>query len=110
MFRKDDRKDEGESEVNVNKGIIVSVALYAFLMVAMIVFYLNIDFGRGNDAAGQGMARGLTLLYGIGILFFVGLVQTIVNCMFFKKITCPWIKILAFVPIFLPVAAIFLLN
>ncbi len=84
-----------------NKVIIITVSLYIILAISMYLKFLNMGFS-GNDAAGNGMSKGLTFFYGLGILFLIAVILTIVNTYFFKDITSIWIKILFFIPIILP--------
>lgn len=81
---------------------ITFVTLYATLFVAMAISYSKKKF-TGSDAAGNGMAKGLTFFYGLGILFLIAVVLTIINAFFFKDINATWVKFLFFVPISLPV-------
>ncbi len=85
-----------------NKVIITSVIIYIAILVLMYVSYSNQQF-TGSDAAGNGMAAGLTFFYGLGILFLIAVIFTIINAFFFKGITATWVKFLFFVPITLPV-------
>jgi len=84
-----------------NKIIITSVVIYVIVLVIMYVSFSNQQF-TGSDAAGNGMAKGLTFFYGLGILLLIAVVLTIVNAFFFKGISSTWIKSLFFVPIALP--------
>jgi len=56
----------------------------------------------GSDAAGNGMAKGLTFFYGLGILFLIAIVITIINAFMLKNVSIVWVKILFFVPLALP--------
>jgi len=87
--------------MTANKIILISVALYVIILVIMYIVFSNRQF-TGNDAAGNGMAKGLTFFYGLGALFLIAVVLTIVNAFFFKDISITWIKFLFFVPILLP--------
>ncbi len=87
--------------MQANKVIITTVLIYITAFVVAAISYSNTKF-TGSDAAGNGMAKGLTLFYGIGIFFIVALVLTVINGFFFKGIHTGWIKILFFVPIALP--------
>ena len=51
------------------------------------------------------MASGLTFLYGLAILFIIAVVLTGINAFFFRNISLPWVKVLFFVPLLLPVLA-----
>ncbi|MEM7105483.1 MAG: hypothetical protein AAF502_20265 [Bacteroidota bacterium] len=87
--------------MTANKVIIVSVSLYLVLMALCSVWYSNQSFTK-SDAAGNGMASGLTFFYGLGILFIVAIVLTIFNAFFFREVTQTWIKFLFFLPLLLP--------
>lgn len=84
-----------------NKIIITSVIIYIIILIIMYIGFSNQQF-TGSDAAGNGMAKGLTFFYGLGILLLIAVVLTIVNAFFFKGITSTWVKFLFFVPITLP--------
>lgn len=84
-----------------NKIIITSVVIYVIILIIMYIGFSNQQF-TGSDAAGNGMAKGLTFFYGLGILLLIAVVLTIVNAFFFKGITSTWVKFLFFVPITLP--------
>lgn len=84
-----------------NKIIITSVVIYVIILVIMYISFSNQQF-TGSDPAGNGMAKGLTFFYGLGILLLIAVVLTIVNAFFFKGITSTWVKFLFFVPIALP--------
>lgn len=62
---------------------------------------MNTKF-TGNDAAGNGMAKGLTFFYGLGMLFIIALVLTIINAFFLNRVTQLWVKLLFLVPVLLP--------
>jgi hypothetical protein len=81
--------------------IVISVVLYVILLLVMYKAFSNRQF-TGSDAAGNGMAKGLTFFYGLGVLFLIALVLTIVNAFFFNDISFTWIKFLFFAPILLP--------
>lgn len=84
-----------------NKIIITSVVIYVIILIIMYIGFSNQQF-TGSDAAGNGMAKGLTFFYGLAILFLIAVILTIVNAFFFKGITSAWVKFLFFVPIALP--------
>lgn len=83
--------------------IITSVTLYTIIFAALCISYSNKQF-TGSDIAGNGMAKGLTFIYGLGILLLIAIVVTIINAFFYKGITDTWIKFLFFVPISLPLS------
>lgn len=84
-----------------NRIIITSVVLYIIILVMMYIHYSNQQF-TDSDPAGNGMAKGLTFFFGLGLLFFIAVAFTVVNAFFFKGITLTWIKVLFFVPLLLP--------
>ncbi len=88
-----------------NKVIIITVLLYIIVAISMYLKFLNMEFS-GSDAAGNGMSKGLTFFYGLGILFLIAVVLTVVNTYFFKDISSIWVKIIFFIPILLPTSVI----
>ncbi len=90
--------------MSANKVVVVSVSLYVILFLVSAILFYNTKF-TGNDAAGNGMASGLTFLYGLAILFIIALILTGVNAFFFKNISIQWVKVLFFVPLLLPLLA-----
>ncbi len=66
------------------KFIIVSVTLYTIILVVMCCTYLGHQF-TGSDPAGNAMAEGLTFFYGLGILFLIAVVFTIINAFLYKN-------------------------
>ena len=87
--------------MNANKFIIASTIVYLIILVIMAVSYSNMKF-TGSDAAGNGMAKGLTFFYGLGLLFLIAIVITIINAFVFKNITLVWVKFLCALPLALP--------
>ena len=87
--------------MSADKTIIITVILYITLFIMMSVAFLNTKF-TGNDAAGNGLAKGLTFFYGLGLLFIIAVIVTIINVFFLKNVTSQWIKFFFFVPILLP--------
>jgi hypothetical protein len=81
------------------KIIAVSVISYVALFSVAYILFLNTRFT--GDAAGSGMAKGLTLMFGLGLLFLLAIILTIVHIYFFEG-TPRWVKLIAFVPILLP--------
>lgn len=86
-----------------------SVVLYIIILISMYRAFSKRKF-TGSDAAGNGMAKGLTFFYGLGALFLLAIILTIVNAFFFKDISFTWIKIIFFVPIVLPVLIIVIMS
>ncbi|MDW7693006.1 hypothetical protein R9C00_10250 [Flammeovirgaceae bacterium SG7u.111] len=86
-----------------NRIVIGSVVVYLILVVYMYISYSNTKF-TGSDAAGNGMAKGLTFFYGLGLLFIIAVVITIINGFFFNQLTNGWLKALVAVPILTPLA------
>ena len=87
--------------MNANKTIVIGVILYVVLFCIMSISFLNTKF-TGNDAAGNGMAKGLTFFYGLGILFIIAVILTIINAFFLNRVTHLWIRIIFFIPLVLP--------
>jgi hypothetical protein len=83
------------------KVIIVSVIAYVVLFGISWIAFLNMKFS--GDAAGSGMEKGLTYLFGLGILFLIGMIITGFGIYFFGSVTQQWIKWAAFVPVLLPI-------
>ncbi|MBT8314460.1 MAG: hypothetical protein KJP26_08365 [Maribacter sp.] len=48
------------------------------------------------------MAKGLTFFYGLGILFIIAVILTIINAFFLNRVTHLWIKIIFFIPVLSP--------
>jgi len=88
--------------MNANKTIVIGVILYVVLFIILSISFVNTKF-TGNDAAGNGMAKGLTFFYGLGILFIFAVVLTIINAFFLNRVTHQWIKFIFFVPVLLPI-------
>lgn len=84
--------------MSANKKIIVSVLSYVVLFCISGLIFAFSEF-TGSDAAGNGMAQGLTLLYGAMGISILALVLTIINAFVFKHVTKFWIKFLFFVPL-----------
>lgn len=87
--------------MNANKTIVIGVLVYVVLFIILSITFVNTKF-TGNDAAGNGMAKGLTFFYGLGILFVIAVILTIVNAFFLNRVTHLWIKFIFFVPVLLP--------
>ncbi len=90
--------------MSANKVVVVSVSLYIIVFLVSAIVFFNTKF-TGSDAAGNGMASGLTFLYGLAVLFIIAVVLTGINAFFFKNISLPWVKVLFFVPLLLPLLA-----
>jgi hypothetical protein len=82
------------------KIIIISVISYVAIFSIAYILFLNTKFT--GDAAGSGMAKGLTLLYGLGFLFLLAVILTIVHLNLFGGVTQVWVKPISFIPILLP--------
>ena len=67
--------------MNANKTVVIGVILYVVLFIIMSISFVNTKF-TGNDPAGNGMAKGLTFFYGLGILFIIAVILTIINAFF----------------------------
>jgi len=65
--------------------------------------YSQIEKNTGSDAAGNGMAKGLTFFYGLGIFFIIAVFLTGISIFLFSSLTIMWLKYIAFVPILMPV-------
>lgn len=87
--------------MNANKTIVIGVLVYVVLFIILSISFVNTKF-TGNDAAGNGMAKGLTFFYGLGILFIIAVILTIINAFFLNKVTHLWIKFIFFIPVLLP--------
>ncbi|WP_420321094.1 hypothetical protein [Flagellimonas sp.] len=96
--------------MSANKKIIVSVLSYLVLFCISGLIFSFSEF-TGSDAAGNGMAQGLTLLYGAAVFSILAVVLTIINAFAFKKVTKLWIKFLFFVPLLIiPIMAFALIG
>ncbi len=87
--------------MNANKTVVIGVILYVVLFIIMSISFVNTKF-TGNDPAGNGMAKGLTFFYGLGILFIIAVILTIINAFFLNRVTHLWIKFIFFIPVLLP--------
>ena len=88
--------------MNANKIIIISAVVYVVLFVITYLTVINSKFS-GGDAAGNALSSGYAYLLGFGILFILAIIFTIINIWFFSQVSSLWIKLLAFIPILLPV-------
>ncbi|KQC30470.1 hypothetical protein [Flagellimonas eckloniae] len=91
--------------MSANKRVLVSVSFYTVLFIVSVILFFNTKF-TGNDAAGNGMASGLTFLFGLLGLFIVALILTVINAFSFKNISQYWIKLLFFIPLILPLSVL----
>ncbi len=82
--------------------IVLSVVIYVVSFVRAAILYKNKKF-TGSDAAGNGMAKGMTFFYGLGIFFIGAIVLTGISIFLFSSLTILWLKYVAFVPILMPV-------
>ncbi|MGW9684764.1 hypothetical protein [Flagellimonas sp. 2504JD1-5] len=96
--------------MSANKRIIVSVSSYLILFCISGLIFTFSEF-TGSDAAGNGMAQGLTLLYGAAGFSVLAVVLTILNAFIFKNVTKLWVKFLFFVPLLIiPIMAFALIG
>jgi hypothetical protein len=79
--------------------IIISVVSYISLFSVAYLLFLNSKFT--GDAAGSGLAKGLTFLYGLGSLFLIAIILTAVHIYLFRGVTPLWVKLISFVPLLL---------
>lgn len=86
--------------MTATKIIIASIISYVTLFSIAYFLFLNTKFT--GDAAGSGLAKGLTLLYGLGFLFLLAVILTIVHLNLFGGVTQVWVKPISFIPILLP--------
>ncbi len=86
--------------MTTTKIIIVSVISYISLFSVAYLLFLNSKFT--GDAAGSGLAKGLTFLYGLGFLFLVAIILTVVHIYLFRGVTPLWVKLISFIPLLLP--------
>jgi hypothetical protein len=85
--------------VTATKIIIVSVLAYIALFFIAYILILNTKFT--GDAAGRGMASGLTFIFGLGILFIIAVILT--SVLIYLSSSAPsWVRLIAFIPILLP--------
>ncbi len=95
--------------MSANIGIVSSTLMYILLAVVMYMLYKKKKF-NGNEIAGNAMAKGLTFIYGLGILLLIAIVLTIIYAFFLSNVTLLWIKFLSFVPISIPLIAVLVLK
>ncbi len=86
--------------MTTTKIIIVSVISYISLFSVAYLLFLNSKFT--GDAAGSGLAKGLTFLYGLGFLFLIAIILTVVHIYLFSGVTPLWVKLISFIPLLLP--------
>lgn len=86
--------------MTATKIIIISVISYISLFSVAYLLFLNSKFT--GDAAGSGLAKGLTFLYGLGFLFLIAIILTIVHIYLFRGVTPLWVKLISFIPLLLP--------
>jgi hypothetical protein len=86
--------------MTATKIIIISVISYISLFSVAYLLFLNSKFT--GDAAGSGLAKGLTLLYGLGFLFLLAIILTVVHIYLFRGVTPLWVKLISFIPVLLP--------
>src|SRR5688572_28975106 len=85
--------------MTATKIIIASVISYVTLFSIAYFLFLNTTFT--GDAAGSGMAKGLTFLFGVGFLFLLAVILTFVHTYLFSGVTQVWVKLISFIPIVL---------
>ncbi|WP_190810575.1 hypothetical protein [Flagellimonas sp. S3867] len=96
--------------MSANKKMIISVLSYVVLFCISGLVFAFSEF-TGSDSAGNGMAQGLTLLYGAVGFSLLAIVLTIINAFVFKNVTKLWIKFLFFVPLLIiPILAFALIG
>jgi len=93
--------------MNANKIVVSSVSVYVLCFLCASLYFLNTKF-TGNDPAGNGMAKGLTFIYGLGLLILIAIAVTIANTFFYKGITQWWVKLYFFVPLVMPFIVFFI--
>ncbi|HEY3429649.1 MAG TPA: hypothetical protein VGK39_03160 [Cyclobacteriaceae bacterium] len=86
--------------MTATKIIIASVISYVTIFSIAYFLFLNTTFT--GDAAGSGLAKGLTFLFGVGFLFLLAVILTIVHIYLFRGVTPVWVKLISFIPIVLP--------
>jgi presenilin-like A22 family membrane protease len=86
--------------MNPTKVIVISVIAYIALFFIAYFLFQNTRFS--GDAAGSGLAKGLTFLYGLAFLFLLAVIVTIVLLVLYRSVTPFGVKLMAFIPIFLP--------
>lgn len=82
--------------------IVLSVVIYVASFIRAAILFSNKKF-TGSDAAGNGMAKGMTFFYGLGIFFIVAIALVGVSIFLFSSLTILWLKYVVFVPILMPV-------
>ncbi len=87
--------------MTATKIIILGVISYTVLFLSACMLFGNLKFTR-NDAAGNGLEKGLTFVYGLGVLFLLAIILTLINIYFFSNVTQLWVKCIAFIPLLLP--------
>jgi hypothetical protein len=84
-----------------NNIVISSGFIFILLFLGFFIYFSTLELS--GDAAGKGMEAGLTLIFGVGFLFIIALILSIINLFLIKKITSNWVKYFAFLPISLTV-------
>jgi len=82
--------------------VVLSVAIYVMSFLSAAILFSNKKF-TGSDAAGNGMAKGMTFFYGLAIFFIGAIVLAGTSMFLFSSLTIMWLKYVAFVPILMSV-------
>ena len=87
--------------MTATKKIIFSTIIYVLIFISAIIYFVTLSF-TGSDAAGNGLARGLTAIYGLVILFVIAIVFVIYNLVISRKARNMGLGVFSFIPIIFP--------